>query len=125
MLAVKSPQIRRSPQASRAKLAQGCGAGWAGLGHACSERAAALLKVADLVKAWPQEVALVEYFLGAEQAWIFVIGTDGKRSEEREQGGGGEGTAHRRVLTRRDGRWAEALDTSAATLARGERSRRN
>ena len=32
----------------------------------------------DLLADWPSDVAALEYFLGTERAWVFVVGSDGR-----------------------------------------------
>jgi CHAT domain-containing protein len=36
--------------------------------------------VEELLKAWPKNMVALEYFLGSERAWVFVVNTEGKVS---------------------------------------------
>jgi CHAT domain-containing protein len=54
----------------------------------------------DLLANWPAETAALEYFLGAEQAWVFVVAPDGKVKAHRLTQGEGQPITPRELVSR-------------------------
>ncbi|HKI34079.1 MAG TPA: CHAT domain-containing protein [Gemmataceae bacterium] len=56
--------------------------------------------LADLLAHWPTEAAALEYFLGAETAWVFVVAPTGKVKAYRLTAGEGQPITPRELVTR-------------------------